>query len=161
TGSVAITGLQIQAANPLFQLSTVPDASGNGRIVLNGFPFINASGTSSILLNSSESGSGAGGISVLNNNGDLKVTNLTLLDGVAGSGNGSIGSSISPIITGATNLTARTNGSVFIDNFNSVTLAASNAGANQTFSLTASSSGNGSNGAQITVAGNVSAGTIT
>lgn len=109
----------------VFKLVTTPDAANNGTITIgngtDGGIQVNAPNTptsnSQIILQSSENPGGIGGIVwAAGSNGLLQASTVSLADGVAGSGNGNIGTAVAPILTKTANLAVNTQASGFINN---------------------------------------------
>jgi hypothetical protein len=140
TGSVTL-GNSSAGNGKTFSLVTTADGSGNGRITLAG-TLAAASGTLSLInLNSTESGSGTGGI--VEASGGLTATTIRLADGTNGLGTADIGAPAGNFLTTASNLTANTTGNVYINNTGSVSLGNSSAGNGKAFSLTTTADGSG------------------
>jgi len=138
TGSVTLTksllGSKTSTTSSTFSLVTVPDAKGNGQIIVgkSGVTVLSNAGaklTSSIVLNSSESGAGKGGITI-EDKGELTATSITLTDGVAGKGTTGFGTVQVPVKVDASVLAINTTGDAFISNANTtnVNLLTSTAG---------------------------------
>ncbi len=125
-GQVDLLGSEA-GSKSIFELSTTPDGSGNGRITLNGDL---TAGT--VNLDSSQAASGQGGIRT--NGGTIIATNVNLSDS-KGDGISSIGAQLARVFVQTSNLTANTKSDVYIQNTGPVKLGASSAGNGRVFDL--------------------------